>query len=141
MIMETLEHHEQKLSDLNDLYFEHLTKVEERFKNGELNEAVKLAFDFLEKSTTDMRERAFREYKNAASKGLSFKERQGLVNWKKVRWCDEELKRLAGLRRSHKIKPFREWMNPEDYNWIKNAGLREFVRMNLAMIVEPSEKT
>lgn len=131
MTMETLEHHEAILEKLNDQYFDDLAKLEERFKNGELEEAVKYAIDALLKNTDDMRERAFKEYKVAASKGFPLKERENLVNWKKVRWCDQEIKRLTELKKKHNTRPFREWLAPEDYHWIRKAGLREFVRMNL----------
>lgn len=131
--MDTATDHEKKLSDE---YFTILGVVENRFKNGELQEAVKLALDSLLKNTVFMRESAFREYQLTASKGFSFKEREKLINWKKVRWCDEEIKRLSLLKKNHRVIPFSEWFTVPDYNLIRSVGLRKFVHFNLAQICE-----
>lgn len=128
--METSTEHEKVLQDYNDRYFDNLAKLEERFTDADLKNAAKEAIDVLIHNTKQMRDRAFNQYNLAAAKGIPFKERELNVDWKKVRWCDSELVRLEKLQKNLKVRPIREWLAPEDYGWIKRAGLRHFMRFN-----------
>ena len=110
---------------------EQLTKIEKQFSQADLELAVKRAFDFRIQRCKEMVEDSYLEYAKSATKGVPYKERDSLIDKKKIAWSEKELKRLLEIRKNYIVKPFEYWLHRGDYEYMKTVGFYRFLELHL----------
>lgn len=125
---------------MSEISEQDLARVQKRFNQQELEEAVRLAFNFRIDRARAMKDEMYAEYEKAAHKGVPFREREKIIEEGKVRWSEAETQRLNTLRRNYKVLPFELWMDEGDFIQMREMGLRRFCQVNLEKIVVPLSK-
>ena len=96
---------------MREISNEDLTKIQKRFSQKDIEEAVVTAFDSRIKRAREMKDEMYADYEKAMRKGVPFKERESLIDESKARWSENETKKLNEWRRKYKVMPFELWMD------------------------------
>jgi hypothetical protein len=86
-----------------------------------------------------MRDFCFVEYEDMIKQGVPLKERREKLDIKQIDWCNKNIDIYKNYLKTHKVVPFKDWLQFGDHYSITRNGLKLFIEMWLDKCCEPIE--
>ena len=107
-----------------------IKKVEEKFTphlRGMIAKAIQRHIDAVRK----LREGEYAKHDEWRAQGISFADRQSMMDHRKITMCDEREKKLMDEMKKFRPRKISEWMEEGDYEEAKQKGFSEMIFKNL----------